>query len=61
MKPTVCCFCGQEFYGFGNNPWPANSDVNARCCDHCNMTVVLPARIKQMTEKQSGTEQSKQR
>lgn len=35
--------------GYGNNPEPVISDENARCCDDCNMNVVVPIRIIQMT------------
>ena len=41
----ICCICGEEFTGWGNNPSPVNDDENARCCDICNDTVVVPARI----------------
>jgi len=44
-KP-ICCFCGEECENeFGNNPYPVNKDENARCCDMCNMLVVLPTRL----------------
>ncbi len=48
---TKCCLCGQEFEGFGNNPWPLNNDENARCCDKCNAEKVIPARIMQAYSK----------
>ena len=57
----VCCICGGWFEGWGNNPWPAVKNPDAMCCDRCNAEVVIPARIKRMMEKDSGTEQSKQR
>lgn len=38
-----CCICGQTSIGFGNNPAPVKN--NGRCCDVCNLTVVIPARI----------------
>lgn len=41
-----CCICGKEINGYGNNPWPINNDVEARCCDDCNWSVVIPARIE---------------
>ena len=44
----ICCICGQEFNGFGNNPYPVNSDENARCCDDCNITKVIPARLEEL-------------
>lgn len=61
MKPTVCCICGYEFYGFGNNPWPVVDEAAARCCDNCNAREVVPARLARIMEKNRGTEQSKQR
>lgn len=44
----TCCICGKEFIGYGNNPWPMNSDKASekRCCDKCNVEVVIPARIE---------------
>lgn len=61
MKPNTfrCCICGQDFTGFGNNPWPVVKDEDARCCDVCNETKVIPARILQIMEKDYGTEQGK--
>ena len=59
---VMCCICGKPLYNghhrelsldakityMGNSPWPVNEDSDARCCDECNMTVVVPARIKNM-------------
>lgn len=53
-----CCICGYVFEGFGNNPWPFRCGEDDRCCDKCNYEFVIPARIKRMTEKHDGTEQS---
>jgi DNA-directed RNA polymerase subunit RPC12/RpoP len=39
-----CVICGKEFEGYGNNPWPVKS--RGRCCDECNLNVVIPARLK---------------
>lgn len=47
-----CCICGQGIGSYGNNPWPVKG--SGECCDLCNMTVVLQARIKQMDEKKEG-------
>jgi hypothetical protein len=55
----VCCICGQKFEGFGNNPWPIVKDADSRCCDSCNETEVIPARILQIMENRNGPEQSK--
>ena len=50
MEEKVCCICGKKFIGWGNDPWPVVIDKDAECCDECNMSVVLAARIKQMQE-----------
>ena len=44
----VCCICGREFEGWGNNPWPIDKDEKHCCCDQCNQDVVIPARINMM-------------
>lgn len=49
-----CCICDGTFNGYGNNPWPVVEDKNARCCDQCNETKVIPARIVQIMERSSG-------
>lgn len=46
----VCCICGEEFEGFGNNPYPLVKEEGARCCDECNDAVVIPARIEALNE-----------
>lgn len=48
----VCCICGKKFTGWGNNPWPVVDDENARCCDECNGTDVVPARLAMMYRKE---------
>lgn len=35
-----CCICGDDFFGWGNNPWPIVKDEISRCCDDCNVLVV---------------------
>ena len=42
-EKMICCICGNEFEGFGNNPEPVKSE--GRCCDKCNQEVVIPARL----------------
>lgn len=59
MPTYHCCFCGQTFVGYGNNPKPVVNADFARCCDKCNEAKVIPARILQIMENRSGTEQSK--
>jgi DNA-directed RNA polymerase subunit RPC12/RpoP len=39
-----CVICGKEFSGYGNNPWPVKS--RGKCCDECNLNIVIPARLK---------------
>lgn len=40
-----CCICGEKIEGMGNNAWPIVNDERKRCCDTCNYTYVLAARI----------------
>ena len=41
-----CAICGKEIENkFGNNPWPVRTDEDARCCDECNTSFVIPSRI----------------
>lgn len=39
-----CIICNQEIKGYPNNAEPVKKGC---CCDNCNMTVVIPARLKQ--------------
>ena len=48
-----CCFCKKDAGEFGNNPYPANLSPKARCCDLCNWTIVMRARL-------GNTEQAKE-
>ena len=41
-----CCLCGEPYTNFGNNPWPLIEGEDARCCDDCNATEVIPARLQ---------------
>lgn len=43
---NICCICGNRIIGWGNNPRPVREE--GRCCSDCNMTVVLPERLKRM-------------
>lgn len=47
----ICCICGKEFIGWGNNPYPVVKDEDARCCDDCNVMYVIPARIEALAER----------
>lgn len=53
MDVYRCCICGDTFEGFGNNPWPIVYDEKARCCDDCNATVVIPARLERLENDES--------
>lgn len=50
-RTFICCFCGKEIKGWGNNPYPVETDENAECCDDCNLDIVLPARIIAMAQR----------
>lgn len=49
-----CCFCqkmlpaqaGISERFWGNNPEPLKHDDVNRCCDDCNDSLVIPARIE---------------
>jgi hypothetical protein len=43
-RKQICSICECEYEGWGNNAEPAN---DGRCCDHCNWTAVIPARIRE--------------
>ena len=47
-----CCWCGKEFTGYGNNPYPLVKEQGARCCDECNEIVIFE-RIRQITNKEN--------
>jgi hypothetical protein len=42
-----CCICGKQSVGYGHNPWPVSDNQEDRCCDFCNFTKVIPARLKE--------------
>ena len=49
MAKKICCICGKEFNGYGNNPEPVMPIENEKgvrnyCCDWCDFFVVLAAR-----------------
>ena len=64
---NTCVFCGSKFTGYGNSTagyWQVNGSSEQedqemsekyRCCDNCNMTKVIPARmILLMRAKKNG-------
>ena len=38
-----CVICGKPIKGYGHNAMPIKE---GRCCDECNIKVVIPKRIK---------------
>lgn len=40
-----CCICGKKIEGYGNNPFPLEINPEKKCCDNCNDTYVLAARL----------------
>lgn len=47
-EKKICVICGKEFEGWGNNPYPVANE--GECCDECNASKVIPARIKELTK-----------
>ena len=43
-EKKICCICGEEYEGYGNNAEPYKE---GRCCDECNMKFVIPNRLGQ--------------
>jgi hypothetical protein len=65
MTAPTCCLCGGPVEpwpttpgrspgGYGNNPEPLASHPG-RCCNDCNATKVIPARIGMMLPSGSWT------
>ena len=54
----MCSICNEDFEGFGNNAEPIN---DGRCCDFCNMAVVIPTRLNDVTEIDSIIMRNRQR
>ena len=55
MEKHICCICGKEFEGYGNNPYPLVEDENAVCCDECNVKVI-EARLTAILETEKDEE-----
>ena len=48
-KAWKCDICGRIFKGgYSNDPWPILEELDAECCDECNWSKVLPARIEKL-------------
>jgi hypothetical protein len=44
-----CVLCGKKFFGYGNNPAPLSK--KGECCESCNISRVIPARLNQFYER----------
>ena len=44
-EKQVCCICGKNYTGYGNNAEPYKK---GRCCDECNMKFVIPDRLSKL-------------
>lgn len=44
-KSWVCCLCGKQCSGWGNDPYPLAKGEDDECCDTCN-DKVTEARIR---------------
>lgn len=55
MEKFKCCICGEEYVGYGNNPYPLcnEDDYDSRCCDSCN-NLVIKARLDIMVTHRSA-------
>jgi len=51
MDNQKCCLCEEEMDDMGNNPEPLMDGPEDRCCDYCNRTKVVPARLGALLEK----------
>jgi len=57
MSKFKCCLCDKEVEGYGNNPRPLPiKNENDQCCDECNQTKVIPARIELLIKKNETNE-----
>ena len=43
-EKKICCICGEEYTGYGNNAEPYKEGY---CCDECNRKFVIPSRLGQ--------------
>jgi hypothetical protein len=46
-KRKKCSICKKEICGYDNNAEPVNK---GKCCNDCNITKVIPARLKQIND-----------
>ena len=60
MSQEKCCLCSKKIEGYGHNPEPLKS-VEERCCDWCNGTKVIPARLAKTIEHFSQNDKSEKK
>jgi len=53
---TLCCICNNPYFGYGNNARPV---AEGRCCDTCNTTKVIPARLNAFWKNKKFQEDNK--
>ena len=46
LPENKCCFCGESFRGWGNNPSPVMEREGAVACGECNIAIVRPQRFR---------------
>ena len=46
MARINCVLCEAPIKDFGHNPDPVST--TGRCCESCNFSLIIPARIKQL-------------
>lgn len=46
LRTYKCCICNNSFKGYGNDPNPLKD--TGKCCNNCNLTKVIPERMKHM-------------
>lgn len=49
-KTGKCCICNKNYSNWGNNALPIK---DGRCCDECNNTIVIEARLKNLQQGKS--------
>lgn len=41
---NICVLCREKLDGHGNNPYPVSN--TGKCCDNCNVDIIIPTRLK---------------
>lgn len=56
-----CVLCEKTFYDYGNSTAPILKDENKKCCDNCNLTIVIPYRYSLSEKEKLNKKQLKQK